>query len=583
MNVNTDIFKGWGIFVVLLAVMGLPALAGTYSGGSGTETDPYLISTAEDMQSIGVNPADWGKHFLLTADIDLSGYTGTEFNIIGYYISSFNNDPFTGVFDGNAHTLSNFTYTSTDSDCIGLFGFAGSGALIKDLTLVTPGVNAAGESYYVACLVGLLKFGTITGCGISGGNISGRYYTGGLVGYNYWGTISNCYAETSVWGHSDTGGLAGYNDAGTISNCHAEVSVFGVPVGPWGESESTFIGRLVGCNWAGTISSCNATGSVTGDDSVGGLVGSNWGRISNSYGTGSVTGGLWTGGLVGYNRGTISDCYASGYVIGIDFTAGLAGKNEGMISNCYAQGTVYGNWITGGLAGSNGGTISNCYGTGSVSGTTHTGGLVGYNFYGTVSNSYGTGSVSGTTHTGGLVGSGGWAVNCFWDIDTSGQTSSAGGEGKTTEQMQTISTFTDAGWDFIDETANGSEDIWRLCQDGTDYPKLAWQFITLGDFVCPDGVEINDLDVFTQQWLLEKLSADVASGGGDGIVDFLDWAVFANAWQNTADLAQVLEFARQWLRFGAYCADIAPPGGDEKVDMLDFAVLAQNWLKGPGQ
>ncbi len=72
----------------------------------------------------------------------------------------------------------------------------------------------------------------------------------------------------------------------------------------------------------------------------------------------------------------------------------------------------------------------------------------------------------------------------------------------------------------------------------------------------------------------------MAAGGGDGIVDFLDWAAFANTWQNTSDIAQVLEFARQWLNVGAYCADIAPPGGDDKVDMLDFAVLAENWLKG---
>jgi hypothetical protein len=62
----------------------------------------------------------------------------------------------------------------------------------------------------------------------------------------------------------------------------------------------------------------------------------------------------------------------------------------------------------------------------------------------------------------------------FWDVETSGQTSSAGGEGKTTAEMKTLSTFTSAGWDFVGETANGTEDIWTICQ-GVNYPRFTWQ------------------------------------------------------------------------------------------------------------
>ena len=50
-------------------------------------------------------------------------------------------------------------------------------------------------------------------------------------------------------------------------------------------------------------------------------------------------------------------------------------------------------------------------------------------------------------------------TSCFWDIETSRQSTSAEGMGKTTAEMQTASTFLDAGWDFIDETANGTGDI----------------------------------------------------------------------------------------------------------------------------
>ena len=62
---------------------------------------------------------------------------------------------------------------------------------------------------------------------------------------------------------------------------------------------------------------------------------------------------------------------------------------------------------------------------------------------------------------------------CFWDTQTSGQTTSWGGTGKTTAEMQTAKTFLDAGWDFVGETKNGTADIWFMPK--SDYPKLAWQ------------------------------------------------------------------------------------------------------------
>ena len=59
----------------------------------------------------------------------------------------------------------------------------------------------------------------------------------------------------------------------------------------------------------------------------------------------------------------------------------------------------------------------------------------------------------------------------FWDIQTSGQTTSAGGTGKTTVEMQTANTFLEAGWDFVEETENGTDDIWWIL-DGQNYPRL---------------------------------------------------------------------------------------------------------------
>jgi hypothetical protein len=66
-------------------------------------------------------------------------------------------------------------------------------------------------------------------------------------------------------------------------------------------------------------------------------------------------------------------------------------------------------------------------------------------------------------------------VTCsFWDAQTSGRSTSAGGTGKTTVEMQTGKTFSDAGWDFVGETKNGTEDLWWI-DEGKDYPRLWWE------------------------------------------------------------------------------------------------------------
>ena len=103
---------------------------------------------------------------------------------------------------------------------------------------------------------------------------------------------------------------------------------------------------------------------------------------------------------------------------------------------------------------------------------------MGFNDEGAVSNSYSTGSVTGNDYVGGLVGFNGYAViNSFWDIETSGQATSAGGTGKTTAQMQDISTFSGAGWNIIavanPDTRNLSY-IWNIVDKQT-YPFLSWE------------------------------------------------------------------------------------------------------------
>jgi hypothetical protein len=109
----------------------------------------------------------------------------------------------------------------------------------------------------------------------------------------------------------------------------------------------------------------------------------------------------------------------------------------------------------------------------------YVGALAGYN-QGTVIRCYSSASVSGD-YAGGLVSwNHGSIAASFWDIQASGQATSDGGTGKTTAEMQTAQTFLDAGWDFVGETANGTEDIWWILE-GKDYPRLWWELIE-GEF-----------------------------------------------------------------------------------------------------
>jgi hypothetical protein len=185
---------------------------------------------------------------------------------------------------------------------------------------------------------------------------------------------------------------------------------------------------------------------------IGSLVGMNLGTVSNSYSTGSASSTLsFAGGLVGYNQGTVSNSYSAGNVTSDNGVGGLAGGNSGTVSNCYAAGRVTGRESAGGLLGTNNGTAVNSYSLGNVTGNSHVGGLVGY--------------------------SEGAVTKSFWNTETSGQATSSGGTGKTTAQMQNITTFSGATWN-ITAVANPSlrnpAYIWNIVNN-TTYPFLSWQ------------------------------------------------------------------------------------------------------------
>ena len=233
---------------------------------------------------------------------------------------------------------------------------------------------------------------------------------------------------------------------------------------------------------------------VGSGEPVGGLVGQmGGGWVTRCYSTGEVTGASRVGGLVGQN--------------GASFYCGMTPVVEaGFIDQCWSTASVSGSgWSIGGLVGTNWsyGDIEHCYTLGSVGGDGAVGGLVGRNTAGRIPglasliiasigegpivNCYSAASVCGNVDVGGLVGchSAGEITNCFWDIEMSDLGNMCGSDddiagdcddsyGRITAEMQTASTFLEAGWDFIDETENGTDDIWKIVE-GRTYPLLSWQ------------------------------------------------------------------------------------------------------------
>ena len=166
--------------------------------------------------------------------------------------------PYTGIFDGQNHTISGLYFNQEDSYDVGLFG---------------------------------RNNGKIANAGILDSYFYGTSKVGGVCGNNYTGTITNCYNTGSVSGLGTLGGVSGYNDTGNITNCYNTGNVSG---------SSGFVGGVSGYNSKGTITNCYNVGSVSGSGYVGGVNGWNKGTITNCYYDSTI----YTGNAIGANSGT---------------------------------------------------------------------------------------------------------------------------------------------------------------------------------------------------------------------------------------------------------------------------------------
>ena len=503
-------------YIFSLSVVAILSMSGSvfagFGGGSGTPDDPYLIYTKEHLlDPVMLSGQMESLYVKLMSDIDLEGQQCQQL---------FKQHGFRGVFDGNGKSIIN-VYMVNQS---GLIKSIHADSTIKNLTLVDPNLIIDKQNLNVGLLVvQVAKGATVSNCHVKGGYIEGPLdldqknrgvSAAGLV-YSNNGTIENSSFSGFVMADR-TGGLVVVNrQDGTIEDSFASVNL----------RAGRFAGGLADSNY-GSIRGCATNGIVKAErasatsknhvEAAGGLVGRNYGYFLYYDASGyeerkglivdcnSIcnvsTNGKGGGGLVGLSwGGKIVDCYATGSVTGYGWLGGFVGsiqtyweyRVKGVIENCFSTGDVSGDNRVGGFAGENGSSIiRNCYAMGSVSGREKIGGFVGCTYKycraseidltgdAIIDRCFSVGKVTGSIRTGGLVGSHWKGIqiisNSFWNIETSDFFDSAGGTGKTTNEMIAGPTFIDAGWDFVGEDVSGLDDFWWI-DEGNDYPRLLWE------------------------------------------------------------------------------------------------------------
>ena len=209
----------------------------------------------------------------------------------------------------------------------------GNGFVIRNMTINNPT-----ESYQG--LFGYTLNVNLQNLGLENVNISASSQVGALVAYLY-GNIKNCYV-TGVINTSGNviggliGGTAG-SRPGNILNCYTNIDVSG----------NNSVGGLIGYNSAGiNVNNCYSVGSVKGNYQVAGLAGySYYALFSNCYTTAAISGNRYVAGLVGYSGTSFNNCYFDIDNTGVNDSVGSgtqidAGRTTAEINNLISSGVL---------------------------------------------------------------------------------------------------------------------------------------------------------------------------------------------------------------------------------------------------
>ena len=315
---------------------------GLFSGGTGTSSAPYLISTVADLQQLSSlsNDSKTSKklsaaHFQQTADINMDGVSG--------FVPLFQaqSDQFAGVYDGASHKILGLEIKPKAQKASGFVAYS-DGGTVKDLNLAAIDVDA--PYVYCGAIVGHSLNSTVSNCNVtgkvrqytSGINATGSNnegYSGGLAGYAEGSTFEHCTLDGSVTIYGlYGGGLIGFIKNTTVSDCHLLKEN---TVNIYYHFNGGLIGRMDGAS--SVVSGCSFEGNLTAV-------------------------GYFQGGIVGEMRGgRVENCVMGSYAsIGCDkyCVGGIVGAavpiDEIVIDHCAAYGTIKGFYSVGGIVGYSG-------------------------------------------------------------------------------------------------------------------------------------------------------------------------------------------------------------------------------------
>ncbi|WMN10904.1 Ig-like domain-containing protein [Marivirga salinae] len=424
-----------------------------YSGGTGTEADPYLISNAEDFKLISKEKEDWASFFLQTSDLNFEG------NYI--YTIGGSTGVFSGTYDGGGFKLVNFKAHTTGNFYLreigSLFNSLSSLGRISNLSIENDISKNDYDLDYTttySVLVNLCE-GIIDNCSFKGninlsndrslsfgGLVVDLMRTGEISNSTFDGNVSLSLSDgvstgkggglaatvhqgakiinSSSYGQFEysagelvkIGGIA-YVNSGTIQDSHSYMTMQGK--GNTSGNTVSVDGLVAENRSTGIIQSCYTTSQLeaSGESSIGfgavsssGITGNNKGIIRNSYTTGNSP-------MVNYNEasGTISNSFAV-----LPGRLGIASINRGTIKDSYAVLQDEGSLVLINNVDAIG-TISNCY-------------IIAKD------NQLNLGTLGGNV------------INSFWLSDSETGSSQNGALPKTHNQLRNKGTFTEAGWDF---------------------------------------------------------------------------------------------------------------------------------------
>jgi hypothetical protein len=444
------------LIVILSVYLIISQTVLAFSGnGSGTEEDPYQITTVEQLQEMN---DDLDAHYILMNDIDASETrewnvgdhdndpetpdSAMGFEPIGFVETKYLNEfeYFTGKLDGQGFQIKGLFINRGRTISSGLFELIGSGCIINDLSIIESEISSS------------------LNCGILAGMILTNYDSNENI------SISNCILEGDINSIGSKGGLAGYIDSKhvdlIIENCHYTGNIYSNTKWTNGGLSGGLLGYIVGYKGNIEINDCSSFSKIYGIESdIGGFCG----KIENSigdieiincksefdiYGKKHLVGGFCSSISAYSGNIMIIDCISEGIIHDTIASGGgfcrsnHSATGNSILRNCisYVDILSYDELGTiGGFCGSNGSDsgkaiIEYCVSYGDVTGTDEVGGFCGILY------SFGSGEcrieycasygdVKGYNEVGGFCGSSSFCRessnltirNCFSTSDVSGK------------------------------------------------------------------------------------------------------------------------------------------------------------------